>query len=377
MTNAQISFFNPGSLQDSLVLSKYIVPMSCTNCQIHKQSTSNSGDRHIPEAVLSSCNKLDVFDWLKNIPDEVRSDLTEVKFKNTRKEFYANTNHITIKRGDIIVLEADKGFDVGVVSLTGRLAEKQFELKIKNRANYEPKKIYRKATGTDLQKWYSAKELENPVLIRAKKIIRELHLNMKLSDVEYRGDKEKATFYYIADERVDFRELIKVFAEEFKVRIEMKQIGARQEAARIGGIGSCGRELCCSTWRTDLATVTLQAIKYQDLPLNAQRFAGQCGKLKCCLMYELDTYIENRKEFPKELLELETAGGILYRHKIDALNKIVWYSSQPDSPVNIIPLSLDKVKEIIMSNKKGIRPGIDVQKSGINPAMELEAHEDE
>ena len=330
--------------------------MDCTNCHFQSQAYLNSDKSNIPESFLSGCNKLDTYDWLKSIPDKGTSDIVEVRFKNTHKDFFRNVNNIRLKRGDIIVLEADRGHDIGIVSLTGNLSLKQYKLKIKSPERYELRKIYRKATFHDIQKWNESKELEIPVLHKAKKIIADIGIQMKLSDVEFRGDKAKATFYYTADGRIDFRELIKIFADEFNIRIEMKQIGARQEAGRIGGIGSCGRELCCSTWRTNLVTVSIQAIKYQELPQNAQRFAGQCGKLKCCLMYELDTYLDNWNDFPEELLELETDKGNLYRVKVDVLKKIVWYSYQKDSTINAIPLSVERVKEIIMLNKRGGKP---------------------
>jgi cell fate regulator YaaT (PSP1 superfamily) len=327
--------------------------MNCQNCTFHSLSFKNQISPHVSESDLHNCNKLDSYDWLNDLPGSEGSDLVEVRFKNTRKVFFTNTSGLKLQRGDIVVVDADHGHDTGVVSITGALAVKQFKLKVKNPEKYELKKIYRKAKEPDIQKWKEAKSLEMPALLKARKIAASVHLEMKISDVEYQGDRSKVTFYYTAEDRVDFRELIKIFANEFGVKIEMKQIGARQEAGRIGGIGSCGRELCCSTWRTNLTTISIQAAKYQDLPPHIQKLAGQCGKLKCCLIYELDNYIEQWNDLPEELLELETEKGILYKVKIDILKKVVWYSFEKDSPINTLPVPLDKVKEIIQLNKKG------------------------
>ena len=331
--------------------------MGCENCIMSKIKNNNSSSIQISERDLNSCNKLNTYDWLKNLPDASDTEnLVEIQFKNTRKEFYVNEHKINLNKGDIVAVEANPGHDIGIVSLTGPLASLQFKNKVNNRNNVEIKKIYRKAKPGDVQKWKEGKELENLTMIKARKISDELKLNMKIGDVEYQGDKSKAIFYYIADGRIDFRELIKKLASEFKVSIEMRQIGARQEAGRIGGIGSCGKELCCSTWKTDLGSVTIDAAKYQNLSLNAQRFAGQCGKLKCCLMYELDTYMEAWQEFPDELLELETKKGTAYKHKVDVLKKVIWYTFNPGSPDDLIPLDVSSVKNIIMLNKKGIKP---------------------
>ena len=297
---------------------------------------------------------MNTHDWLSDLPETSNeTDVVEIRFKSTRKDFYINVNGLSIKRGDIVAVEANPGHDIGVVSLTGRLAELQMRKLSLEPKTYNFKKVYRKAKDVDIDKWKSAQEKEKPTMIRARQIAKDLGLDMKIGDVEYQGDNTKAIFYYIADGRVDFRELIKVFAREFSVRIEMKQIGARQEAGLIGGIGSCGRELCCSSWRTQFSSVTTDAIRYQELPVNAQKLAGQCGKLKCCLMYELDTYLDAREDFPKELLELETTDGIAYHHKTDVLKKEIWYSFDKHAPVNLTPVSLERVKEVIMLNKKG------------------------
>lgn len=300
------------------------------------------------------CNKLNTHDWLSDLPDNSNeTDVVEIRFKSTRKDFYKNVNGLSVKRGDVVAVEASPGHDIGVVSLTGRLAELQMrKLNLKPKS-YNFKKVYRKAKDADIDKWKSAQEKEKPTMVRARQIAKDLGLEMKIGDVEYQGDNTKAIFYYIADGRVDFRELIKVYAREFSVRIEMKQIGARQEAGLIGGIGSCGRELCCSSWRTQFSSVTTDAIRYQELPVNAQKLAGQCGKLKCCLMYELDTYLDARESFPKQLLELETTDGIAYHHKTDVLKKEIWYSFDKNVPVNLTSVPLERVKEVIMLNKKG------------------------
>ena len=233
-----------------------------------------------------SCSKLDTFDWLDNIPDPIQKiDVVEVRFKNTRKEFFVNVNGLRLKKGDIVAVEASPGHDIGVVSLIGEIVKIQLRKHHISPDKQEFKKIYRKAKSADLEKWYEATSLEVSTMLETRKVAADLKLEMKIGDVEYQGDRTKAIFYYIADERVDFRELIKILAEKFKIRIEMRQIGARQEAGRIGGIGSCGRELCCSTWMTNFVSVTTNSARYQEISLNPQKLAGQCGKLKCCLNY--------------------------------------------------------------------------------------------
>jgi cell fate regulator YaaT (PSP1 superfamily) len=322
--------------------------MSCGGCSA--RGSFNESDT----ITLGGCNKLNTHDWLSDLPvSSDQTDVVEIRFKNTRKDFFKNVNELTLKRGDIVAVEANPGHDIGVVSLTGRLSELQMKKLNLDPNHYNFKKVYRKAKDVDIDKWKSAQEKEKPTMIRARQIAKDLGLDMKIGDVEFQGDKTKAIFYYIADGRVDFRELIKVYAREFSVRIEMKQIGARQEAGLIGGIGSCGRELCCSSWRTQFSSVTTDAIRYQELPVNAQKLAGQCGKLKCCLMYELDTYLDAREDFPGELLELETTAGIAFHHKTDVLKKEIWYSFDKEAPVNLTPVPLERVKEVIMLNKKG------------------------
>ncbi len=318
--------------------------MSCNGCSFNNSANGQSTD---------------VFDWVNDLPDTTeQSDIVEVKFKSTRREFFINTNRIPLKRGDKIVVATTPGHDVGEVMLTGYLAEKQFQRKIKNKDRYPGNTVYRKATPIDLEKLETARNREKPTMIRARQIASELGLDMKIGDVEFRGDNNKAIFYYIAEGRVDFRELIKKYAQEFHIKIEMKQIGARQEAGLVGGIGSCGRELCCSSWRTDFSTISTEAITKQGLSPSAQKMAGACGKLKCCLLYELDVYIEAQNEFPQELLFLETAKGVAKPFKTDYLKKEIWFFLVDGVPGNSFKLSLKEVKNIIQKNKRGIKPTI-------------------
>jgi len=305
------------------------------------------------------CNKLTVFDWLGNmsLPEGQRSfDIVEVRFKNSRKEFFRNTNNLTLHVGDAIAVEATSGHDMGTVSLTGELVRLQLKKRNVNFDSDEIKKVYRKAKQSDIDKWREAQALETNTMYRARTIALKLGLEMKLSDVEFQGDKSKAVFYYTADARVDFRELIKVLADEFKVRIEMRQIGARQEASRLGGIGSCGRELCCSTWLTDFRTVNTSAARYQQLSLNPLKLAGQCGKLKCCLNYELDSYVDALKEFPdmdgKKLL---TKKGDAFLQKTDIFKRMMWFSYRSEPGV-FIPMDVKAVHAILEANAKGESP---------------------
>ena len=322
--------------------------MSCKNCPSKGYSDINT-----TELIDNEYGKPIPYDWLKSLPEsDEKSDLVEVSFKNNRKEIYINKNQINIKRGDYVAVQCENGHDVGIVALTGKMVELQ--MKRKELQSVPFKNIYRHASKTDIEKLIKARLREKPVMIKARQLASSLGLEMKISDVEFQGDGNRATFYYIADGRVDFRELIKLYATEFAVKIEMKQIGARQESALIGGFGSCGRELCCSSWRNKLDTVSTQAARVQELPQNAEKLTGQCGKLKCCLMYELDQYIEAHKDFPDILLELETEKGIAYPQKKDLLNKIIWYSLGKDTSEHI-PVALERVKEIIQMNKKGIK----------------------
>ncbi len=303
------------------------------------------------------CNKLDCFNWLKDVPDSVlENEVVEIRFKNTRKGFFRNVNHLRLEIGDIVAVEASPGHDIGRVAMTGALVREQLkELKVCPPLD-DMKKVYRKAKPADIQKWEEAKKLENHTMLRSRKISEELKLNMKIGDVEYQGDKTKAIFYYIADERVDFRQLIKVLADEFKVRIEMRQIGARQEAGRIGGIGSCGRELCCSTYITNFQSVTTTHAKYQELSLNPQKLAGQCGKLKCCLNFEVDCYVDAQRSFPPKDIPLQTADCTAFFQKMEVHKGVYWYSTDAHSTANLVAINVNRVREIQALNRKGIKP---------------------
>jgi len=307
--------------------------------------------------LTSGCNKLDVYDWLADmdLPANYKPfDIVEVRFKGSRKDFYVNADNLYLEMGEMVVVEPTSGsFDIGHVSLTGELVRLQLK---KNRVTAESvsRKIYRKATELDVQKYNAAKALEWETMHRARKFALELGLSMKISDVDYQGDKGKATFYYTSEGRVDFRELIKRMAEAFRIRIEMRQIGMRQEASRLGGIGSCGRELCCSTWLTDFKTVSTSAARYQNLSLNTLKLAGQCGKLKCCLNYELDSYMDALKDIPKNVNRIETAGGTAFLQKTDIFRKTMWYA-YPGAE-DWIPLDAAKVREYAEMNKRGEKP---------------------
>ena len=300
--------------------------------------------------------KLNSVNWLSDIPDTGNeTDIVEIRFKNTRKAFFRNVNNLRLKEGDVVAVEASPGHDIGRVSMTGRLALiKMKQLKVVPSPE-DIKKIYRKAKTVDLEKWEDARKQEVPTMLRARILAKELNLNMKIGDVEYQGDKTKAIFYYIADERVDFRQLIKVLAENFRVRIEMRQIGARQEAGRIGGVGSCGRELCCSSYLTNFVSVTTAYARCQELSLNPQKLAGQCGKLKCCLNFELDSYVDRQKNFPpKETLETEE--GKAYFSKIEIFKDLYWYSFDRDKLSNPVAVPISRVKEVLQMNRKGKKP---------------------
>lgn len=300
--------------------------------------------------------QLNTYDWLADIPGNAEeSDMVEVQFKNTRKGYFRNSNKIPLEKGDIVAVEATPGHDIGVVTLTGRLVPLQMrKANIKSEADI--KRIYRKAKPVDMDKYNEAKAREHSTMIRARQIALDLNLNMKIGDVEYQGDGNKAIFYYIADERVDFRQLIKVLADAFHVRIEMKQIGARQEAGRIGGIGPCGRELCCATWMTSFVSVSTSATRYQDISLNPQKLAGQCAKLKCCLNYEVDCYVEAQKRLPSKEIELETKDGVFYFFKADILSNQITYSTDKSIPANLVTISGRRAFEVIGLNKRGIKP---------------------
>jgi cell fate regulator YaaT (PSP1 superfamily) len=335
--------------------------MGCASC-------SNSGG--VPRGCKNNgtcssggCNKLGVFDWLANMTlpaGQSQFDIVEVRFKNSRKAFYRNTHNIALQVGDVVVVEASPGHDVGVVSIVGELVRIQLKKKAPGFKPHEARKIYRKASQEDITLWKEARELEFDTMHKARKLAIALNLDMKISDVEFQGDKTKATFYYTAEGRVDFRQLIKDLAETCKVRVEMRQIGSRQEASRLGGIGSCGRELCCSTWLTDFRSVSTSAARYQQLSLNPQKLAGQCGKLKCCLNYELDMYLEALKDFPSTEARLHTKKGTGSHVKTDVFKRQLWYwydiKEGEVGVSSLISLTPDRVAEIIQLNKNGEKP---------------------
>lgn len=302
-------------------------------------------------------SKLESYDWLSDISEiDSFEDVVEVRFKNTRKGFYLNSNKIKLNKGDIVAVEASPGHDIGTVTLSGQLVNFKMRIEGINYKTQELKRVYRKAKPVDIDKWKEALALESTTMLKSRKMAAEMKLDMKIGDVEYQGDKTKAIFYYIADDRVDFRQLIKVFAEEFKVRIEMRQIGARQEAGRIGGIGSCGRELCCSSWMTNFVSVTTNAARYQEVSLNPQKLAGQCGKLKCCLNYELDSYLDAQEDFPETGKPLKTKTGRATHQKTDVYKRLMWYLYEEDDKRSITCMSVDTVKDILQMNEKGQFP---------------------
>lgn len=300
--------------------------------------------------------QLNTYDWLYDIPGNTdKTDLVEVQFKNTRKGYYHNVNNIDLKKGDIVAVEATPGHDIGVVTLTGQLVKLQIK-KANLKSADDIKRIYRIAKPVDMEKYREAKSREHDTMIQSRQIAKDLGLQMKISDVEYQGDGNKAIFYYIADERVDFRQLIKVLAETFHVRIEMKQIGARQEAGRIGGTGPCGRELCCATWMKNFVSVSTNAARIQDISLNPQKLAGMCAKLKCCLNYEADDYVEARRKLPSKEIVLQTKDSDYYLVKSDILTGLVTYSTDKNTMSNVETISFDRAHEIINMNKRGEKP---------------------
>ncbi len=305
-----------------------------------------------------SCNKLDAFDWLKNIsPSDVypANDVVEVRFKNSRKEFFSAAVDLELDTGDIVAVEASPGHDIGIITLTGEVVRLQMKSKGVNAAGTEFKKVYRKAKVSDIEKWVTAVKQEDSTMFRSREIASSLNLDMKISDVEYQGDRTKAIFYYTAEDRVDFRELIRVLADAFGVRIEMRQIGMRQEASRLGGIGSCGRELCCSTWLTRFKSVSTNSARTQQLSLNPQKLAGQCSKLKCCINYENACYEDILKDFPDTGKLLATKKGIAIFQKMDVLNRLIGYEYK-GTPGKIIMVPADRAKEIIAMNEANKKP---------------------
>ncbi|TSE04878.1 PSP1 domain-containing protein [Aquimarina algiphila] len=325
--------------------------MGCSSC-----SSGNDGQpkgcKNNGTCGTDGCNKLTVFDWLSNmsLPGGAKPfSCVEIRFKNGRKNFYKNTENLSLSIGDIVATESSPGHDVGIVTLTGELVRIQMKKKKVEEDSEDVKKIYRKATQKDIDIWQKARDREESMKVRAREIAIRLELQMKISDIEFQGDGSKATFYYTAEERVDFRQLIKEFAHEFSTRIEMRQVGFRQEAARLGGIGSCGRELCCSTWLTDFRSVNTSAARYQQLSLNPQKLAGQCGKLKCCLNYELDAYIDALNSFPKTETKLKTEKGTAVCQKIDIFKGVLWYAYEGEW-MNWHKITAEDVNEIIASN---------------------------
>ena len=328
--------------------------MSCASCSTSKDGKVR-GCKNNGTCATDGCNKLTVFDWLENMSlpaGQARFDIVEVRFKNSRKQFFKNSDQLQILMGDVVATEASSGHDIGIVTLTGELVKVQ--MKRKGVAVDEPTlgKIYRKASQRDIEVWHQAREREDEIQKRAREIAISLNLEMKISDVELQGDASKATFYYTAEARVDFRQLIKDMARAFGLRIEMRQIGYRQEAQRLGGIGSCGRELCCSTWLSDFRSVSTSAARYQQLALNPQKLAGQCGKLKCCLNFELDTYLDALKEFPPTDCKLQTEKGVAFCQKVDIFKGLLWFTYKNDA-TNWHTLDKHRVSEILAINKEG------------------------
>ena len=317
-----------------------------------------------------SMGQLHSFDYLAGVPGADEGDYVEVQFKNTRKGFFINSNKIPLEKGDIVAVESNPGHDIGTVTMTGRLVQLQMK-KANLRPDIEIKRVYRKAREVDMEKYAEAKAREHDTMIRSRQIAKDLGLEMKIGDVEYQGDGLKAIFYYIADGRVDFRQLIKVLAEAFRVRIEMKQIGARQEAGRIGGIGPCGRELCCTTWMTSFVSVSTGAARFQDLSMNPQKLAGQCAKLKCCLNYEVDAYVEAQKGFPSRDIPLETLDSTYYFFKADILNGQLSYSTDKVFAANVETITPARALEIIAMNRKGQKP-VSLDENGVRTDARIE-----
>ncbi|MBK9317994.1 MAG: hypothetical protein IPM91_03570 [Bacteroidetes bacterium] len=357
--------------------------MGCSSCSTATSTGTPAGCRSNGTCGTGGCNKLNVYNWLSDmyLPEGQKSfDIVEIRFKGSRKEFYRNINNLEVHVGEMVAVEGNPGHDIGEVSMVGELVRFQLRKRGLKEDSHEIKQLYRTAKQADVDKWKEVKDLEFTTMHSSRKMALALNLKMKISDVEYQGDGKKATFFYTADDRVDFRELIKRLADQFKVRIEMRQIGMRQEAARLGGIGSCGRELCCSTWLTDFKVVSTSAARYQNLSLNPIKLAGQCGKLKCCLNYELDTYMDAVRDIPDSGIKLLTGKGTLLHRKTDIFKRIMWYALLPEpregdertffGAEQWVPMDVDRVKEIIALNKQGVKP----DDTG---AIEMEEEEDE
>lgn len=335
--------------------SKPLKGNECVNCD---RCSCNSC------ATDTRCN-LHAYNWLADVPGGTNDfELVEVHFKNTRKGFYRNTSHLDLKEGDLVAVEANPGHDIGRVSMTGSLVKLQMK-KANLKPDIEILRVFRKAKPADLERFEQAKAREVDTMIRSRQIAADLNLKMKIGDVEYQGDGNKAIFYYIADERVDFRQLIKVLAEVFKIRVEMKQIGARQEAGRIGGIGPCGRPLCCASWMTNFVSVATSAARYQDISLNPQKLAGQCAKLKCCINFEVDSYVEITKQLPPREVPLETKDNVYFHFKTDMFKKEITYSTDKNMAANLVTITAERAFEVMALNKNGVRP------DKLNPDNEL------
>lgn len=331
-------------------VNNFFLPYGC--CKAPKAYQRND------DVFKHGCAKLDVYNWLNDIPTQERFqgyEAVEVRFKNSRKEFFLSPVELNVTVGDIVAVEAIPGHDIGIISLTGNLVYLQMKNRKLDYRNFDFRKVYRKARTSDIEKWIAATELEEITKFKTRKIINSLKLEMKLNDVEYQGDKTKAIFYYTAENRVDFRELIKEIAEAFSIRVEMKQIGVRQEAARLGGIGPCGREICCSTWLTNFKSVSTNNARGQQLSLNPQKLAGQCGKLKCCINYEIDCYIDAQKDFPQPDIKLKTQKGDAVHFKTDVHKEVIWYT-YTELPGIIIPVTIESALKIIKMNDENKMP---------------------
>jgi cell fate regulator YaaT (PSP1 superfamily) len=348
--------------------------MACGNCGTGADGKP-AGCKSNGFCSTSGCNKLGVFDWLTGVPlpnGQQAFDGIEVRFKNTRKAFFRNVSGLQLMPGDLVTVDASPGHDIGMVSLTGELVRAQMARRQVTVETYELRKVLRKSTQEDIDRWHAARKQEDDTMLASRQMVREAKLDMKVTDVEYQGDGTKATIYYTAEDRIDFRGIVRTMADRFKVRVEMKQIGARQETGRIGGIGSCGRELCCSTWLTDFRSVTTSAARYQQLALNPQKLAGQCGKLKCCLNYELDMYIETIKSYPSQNAKLKTQQGTGAHMKTDIFTGKMWYGfKKPGEAFTMAAFPIDVVRDILAKNKEGIEPEVDLNMVDEVPVTEV------
>ena len=348
--------------------------MGCGSCGVSKNGAPSGCQSH-GNCSSGGCNRMNVFDWLANLPfsdPESTCKIVEVSFNNgSRKDFFRNTTLQHFQKGDMVAVEGVNGFDVGMINMTGELVRLQLKKNKMDEKDAEIKKVLRRANDTDISKMLESKSKEGQMLIRSRAIARQLKLEMKMAEVEIQADGRKATYFYIADDRVDFRELIKLYAGEFKVKVEMRQIGARQEAGKVGGIGSCGRELCCSSWLTDFKSVNTNAARYQNLSINQSKLSGQCGRLKCCLNYELDTYMDALRFFPDDADSIEIATSRAFLVKKDIFRNLMWYST-PDSNKQY-PLTIERVKKIKELNRQGIRPeGLEPVEVTTNKPKEIE-----